>query len=79
MQQSPCNLDTVGVKPLALQWLEADERCPPTGLGRNGQPALTGLYSLPNHCSAEKPDGKEMTLCDCKPTKMSHGVRFDGP
>ena len=47
--------DTVGVKPLALPWFEADERCPPTGLRRSGQPALTGLYGLSNHCSERCP------------------------
>ena len=46
--------DTVGVKLLALQLFETDERCLPTGLGRRGQPALAGLYSLSNHCWAEE-------------------------
>jgi len=40
----------VGVQPLSLQWLEADERRLPVGSGRNRQAASTGLYSLSNHC-----------------------------
>ena len=40
----------VAVASLALQEGEADERCLPTGLGRSGQPTLTGLHGLSNHC-----------------------------
>lgn len=32
------------------QWVRVGNRCLPVGLGRSGQAALPGLYSLSKHC-----------------------------
>lgn len=39
-----------GAKHVLFQRVRAGNRCVPADLGRNGQPALTGLYSLSKHC-----------------------------
>ena len=35
---------------LMVQWVGANKRCLPTGLGRSGQSASNGLYTLSEHC-----------------------------
>lgn len=40
----------MSAEPAMLQWLRVDNRCVLAGLGRSGQPGITGLYSLSKHC-----------------------------
>lgn len=39
-----------GAELVLPQPVSAGNRCVPVGLGRSGQAALTGLYSLSKHC-----------------------------
>jgi len=39
-----------GAERALLQLVRAGNRCVPAGLGRSGQPAFTGVYSLSKHC-----------------------------
>lgn len=41
-----------GAEPVLLQWVRAGVWCVPAGLGRRGQAAVRGLYSLSKHCYA---------------------------
>jgi hypothetical protein len=42
----------IGAELALLQWVRAGIRCLPADLGRSGQAALTGLYSLSKHSYA---------------------------
>ncbi len=42
----------IGAKRALLQWVRAGNRCAFADLGRSGQAAVTGLYSLSKHCWA---------------------------
>jgi len=51
-------LSNVPAEVLAQEAVAADECRLPPGLGRAGQSASTGLYSLSNHCWTERPYDK---------------------
>ena len=61
MACEPCYTDCISRRPerivgaelALLQWVGASNRCVSADLGRFGQSAIRGLYSLSKHCSGD--------------------------